>query len=169
MFNLGLLPAPWQQCIHPDGKPYSRHLEWNLVTEVNIRDPAICAAIQSIHTRISDWKNKISLPDSAKPSGRAELYGVLEPGEPSKGNYYYADHDARQVFWLEDVVLGDTMPRDVPPDSSFGTAPHTYQYSSYHQCLLQNYPFCETIIAILKISHAATNCRTMPLIFFANL
>jgi len=75
--------------------------------------------LMSIYSRIGDWKIKVSLLDLAKPSGRAELYVVLNPGDTSKGSYYYADHDARQVFWLEDTVLEDIIPAGVPPDSSF--------------------------------------------------
>jgi len=130
MLRLGHLPAPWQQYIHPDGKPYFHHLEWNLVTEANIRDPTIYTAIQSLFSRINDWKDKISLPESAKPSEQSEVYVVLNSRDASQGSYYCVDHHARQVFWLEDLALTDIMPVGVPPDSSFGAARKPYKWPS---------------------------------------
>jgi len=119
LLGLGDLPAPWQQFVHPDGKPYFRHPKWRLLTEANIRDPDQCAAIHSLHSRISSWEDKISFPDHAKPSEQTELYVVLNPSDARKGSYYCVDHDGREVFWLEDMVLEDIMPVGVPRHSSF--------------------------------------------------
>ncbi|KIJ57744.1 hypothetical protein HYDPIDRAFT_190989, partial [Hydnomerulius pinastri MD-312] len=91
----------WRHCIHPEGQPYFAYNGGKLevVTEANVNDPGTAR-------RVLDWlelveaqlkEHDITIPPSC------ELFLELAEDQPCC-NYYFVDHTARALFWLEDVA-----------------------------------------------------------------
>jgi hypothetical protein len=113
MHDLGGLPCDWEQFIHPDGKPYFRHIGWKVVTEAYIRDAAVRTNIENLYHCVEATRK------SHKPkfdiSDNGELYLTLDPDA-----YYFVDHGTQSVFWLDDVPLEDLGLGVEVPQMSFG-------------------------------------------------
>ncbi|TFK32373.1 hypothetical protein BDQ12DRAFT_692582 [Crucibulum laeve] len=102
MAKTGGLPTGWEQLIHPDGKPYFRHPQRNIVTEADVRIEANHEALESVYSEIDAMRSKLQ-PD-IQASDKAELYLTIGKNS-SENTYYFADHATQQVFWLQDVDI----------------------------------------------------------------
>jgi hypothetical protein len=120
MHGLDSLPPRWEQHTHPDGKPYFRHVDWNVVTEAYIRDAVVRGKIEMLYSRVEATrlfaKAGVGISDEEKRANRRELYLILDPKEA----YYFVDHDIQSIFWLHDVPLKELGLSEKAPAMSFG-------------------------------------------------
>jgi hypothetical protein len=112
MHGLEDLPADWTQYIHLDGKPYFRHLTWQVVTEAYVRKPDIRHRIEKYYHQVHAARSRKMYP--SEMSDKQELYLTLEPA-----GYYFVDHEDLSIFWLDDVPL-EQLGRNDFSDTSFG-------------------------------------------------
>jgi len=98
MYDLGGLSCDWEQFIHPDGKPYFRHIGWEVVTASSIRDTPVRTNIENLYHRVESTRK--SHKTELNISDNRELYLTLDPEA-----YYFVDHGTKSVFWLHDVPL----------------------------------------------------------------
>ena len=73
------------------------------MTEVNVRDAGSFEALAHIYSVIDErWRKH---PVSNDP-GRQELYLAIDfKSKPQQNYYYFAEHDAQDIFWLEELRL----------------------------------------------------------------
>jgi hypothetical protein len=121
MYRLDGLPCDWEQFIHPDGKPYFRHIGWKVVTEAYIRDTPVRTKIENLYHRVEAVRT--SRKTELSTSNNRELYltSTLDPKSGSETYYYYfVDHGTQSVFWLDDVPSKDLVLGFDIPKMSFG-------------------------------------------------
>ncbi len=96
------LPSGWAPFDHPEGNVYFvQEGGPRVVTDVDLTIPAL----QEV---ISHWTSVACERSKAKGiqiSDSFELY--LRPEGPKKCHYYFADHSAQVIFWVDPVPIDD--------------------------------------------------------------
>ncbi|KAJ6586976.1 hypothetical protein DFH09DRAFT_1142160 [Mycena vulgaris] len=100
------LPLGWIRLAHFEGQPFFYHEEKKILTETWMYNPDFSREITSFIEMIEAWveANQFQLPRNSELV--LELRSPLdaEPGEFNCG-YYYASHDTRSIFWLQEFCL----------------------------------------------------------------
>ncbi|KAF9225812.1 hypothetical protein BS17DRAFT_794694 [Gyrodon lividus] len=92
--------SKWRQFIHPEGQPYFllNHEEFAIVTEANLEDPEtegqFISCLELVKKELQ--YHNIKLPP------RCELFLELRD-DRTLCNYYFVDHAAKGLFWIEDL------------------------------------------------------------------
>lgn len=97
------LPQNWSTHVQPEGQRYFYNNQTCIVTEAYLFHPDILQRVicwaQVIAAHIQ--RNSIELPSNH------ELFLELGSTESDGCKYYYVDHTARTLFWLNDVTTDD--------------------------------------------------------------
>ncbi|KIJ11744.1 hypothetical protein PAXINDRAFT_15450 [Paxillus involutus ATCC 200175] len=90
----------WRRFIHPEGQPYSvlNNEEFAVVTEANLED---AETEQAILGYVKLVQKELQCHDIKVPP-RCELFLELED-DRTQCNYYFVDHAAKGLFWLEEL------------------------------------------------------------------
>ncbi|KAG8891803.1 hypothetical protein FRB99_003348, partial [Tulasnella sp. 403] len=98
----------WRRIVHPEGDTYYHHPEKRITTPIDpcnqtnkeLLDRAFSAFLQKLRGEILKWHN-IDVVFYCDPTAGTQ------PGGPISVNYYAADYENRQIFWLDTVNPSD--------------------------------------------------------------
>ncbi|KIJ09755.1 hypothetical protein PAXINDRAFT_182107, partial [Paxillus involutus ATCC 200175] len=93
-------PSKWRQFIHPEGQSYFvlNNEKFPIVTRANLEDAETERGILDYLKLVQGGLERHSI----KVPPRCELFLELE-GDHTPCNYYFVDHAAKGLFWLEDM------------------------------------------------------------------
>ncbi|KAL4072500.1 hypothetical protein V8B97DRAFT_1870364 [Scleroderma yunnanense] len=112
----------WTSFIHPEGQLYFTCMrrKFRVVVDLNVGYEATEEIVLSWIKRMEDF---ISIHDIQLPAGELELY--LEPHDcehQESCSYYFVNHAARKIFWLEEVTTESLGMAPVVSHSHFDIA-----------------------------------------------
>ncbi|PPR00765.1 hypothetical protein CVT24_000790 [Panaeolus cyanescens] len=111
-----LLPPGWEAFVNPDGALYfinftMAHLkssfppgQLNIVTDVYMYDKQQADQLESMVEKIFDFLKQYHVD---LPQRKMDL--VLEFRQSQRYGYYFADHESRSLFWLDDFDALDAL------------------------------------------------------------
>ncbi|RXW22047.1 hypothetical protein EST38_g3803 [Candolleomyces aberdarensis] len=111
-FTLDFRPGPdppgWKPIVHPEGILYFYNEEKSAVTEANLYNHLYLEKITSDIATLEDFIRSRNLKMPEDYTLAMDLTMPLEGA--SYTDYYYADHDKKIVFFLDDVAAESNLP-----------------------------------------------------------
>ncbi|KAF7301303.1 hypothetical protein MIND_00695300 [Mycena indigotica] len=91
----------WQLCLHPEGTPYFFHANNRTFTDANLFDQSVLAFINKQMSDIFDFlrAQSVLLDDGTDLVLDEEIYDDGTSG----CQYYFVNHEARCIFWVDPV------------------------------------------------------------------
>ena len=126
-----------------------------------MRDRDSFEALAHIHSIIDErWRKH---PVSNDP-GRQELYLAIDFKSELQQNYYYfAEHDAQDIFWLEELHLDSIIGNNWQTLGNYGLSAVFKFMFKFLTVGDQSYLSCGTTTAISKIFRAIITCQRTQL------
>ncbi|KAJ7497344.1 hypothetical protein FB451DRAFT_1211066 [Mycena latifolia] len=102
----GHLSSEWVRLEHFEGQPFFYHEEKKIITDAGISNPDVWTEIASFIEMIESYvkANRIRIPQNSELVIELRSPEGAMPGEYCCG-YYYAHHETRSIFWLQDFCL----------------------------------------------------------------
>ncbi|KAJ2926596.1 hypothetical protein H1R20_g10502, partial [Candolleomyces eurysporus] len=111
-FTLDFRPYPdppgWKPIVHPEGILYFYNEEKNAVTEANLYEDVYYQKITSDIATLEHFIHSGNLKMPERYTLAMDLY--MQPHGVIYTDYYYADHDRKIVFFLDDVDAQTNIP-----------------------------------------------------------
>ncbi|KZT02873.1 uncharacterized protein LAESUDRAFT_729863 [Laetiporus sulphureus 93-53] len=110
-YPLGELPENWTACVHPEGVLYFFETEQRIITEADIRVSATLSLVQECSETL---RGKSQQGDSELPPNCdvvITLDTITEEGAVLRVcSYYFVDHAAKMLFWIDDFEITEALP-----------------------------------------------------------
>ncbi len=92
------LESGWTTYVNPEGSPYYVNHTKHIVTDDPIRREEICK-------KITNWQQQLEVHVNVEGLQMPEDYEVYITVDPKSDRcrYYFVDHTAQVVFWLEEI------------------------------------------------------------------
>lgn len=92
------LESGWTTYVNPEGSPYYVNHTKHIVTDDPIRREEICK-------KITNWQQQLEVHVNVEGLQMPEDYEVYITVDPrsDRCRYYFVDHTAQVVFWLEEI------------------------------------------------------------------
>ena len=110
-------PAKWRQHVHPEGARYFQHKEkasrtihiyifltflQHVFTDADLCDPKILGRAEEVLTLLDEFIIEHDLP---LPESWALVIDLFYDGEEVLATYYYVDHQAHCIFFLDEFLV----------------------------------------------------------------
>jgi len=111
VYPLEGVPQGWEALTHPEGALYFFHPDRRIYTNAYLCDHETYAEIEDFAALLDDMLKvaKVELPPDAELA--LELEDNLEQDPPHHWCYYYVNHAARALFWLQDYEVTQDIVR----------------------------------------------------------
>lgn len=140
------LPQPWTSHTHPEGARYFRceHDLFTIYTEARLLDPQILQAVRQFVDQVDEYLTRRDVTEVSFDTENVDLVldVTLSDTKRTICGYYFAHHENRTVFWLDEFESSERLWPDINGVTSPEHILHEIQSQYWHHCALFPSPRC---------------------------
>ncbi|KAG7447110.1 uncharacterized protein BT62DRAFT_919083 [Guyanagaster necrorhizus] len=111
------LPQPWTSHTHPEGARYFRceHDLFTIYTEARLLDPQILQAVRQFVDQVDEYLTRRDVTEVSFDTENVDLVldVTLSDTKRTICGYYFAHHENRTVFWLDEFESSERLWPDI--------------------------------------------------------
>ncbi|KAG9309092.1 hypothetical protein JVU11DRAFT_10975 [Chiua virens] len=104
------VPDHWERVVHPEGARYYFNANKNVFTDAGITELGDLSAVDACVQFLRERESQLVSSNDVR-SRPTQL--VIQLTDSEQWVYYFVDHDARVVFWVEDFDLEGLIPSNI--------------------------------------------------------